>query len=79
MLHPCKKCGSVNTNLLNSGRWVCIDCPVKSLRDEVKRLQIEVERLRKAFGHTHVADTLAPDNCAMCGLDIRDRIHLEAE
>ncbi len=44
---------------------------------ENARLTDEVERLRKAFGHIHVAqpDPVADTSCAKCGLDLRDPIH----
>lgn len=38
----------------------------------------EIERLRKTFGHYHVAGTtkgLDIDTCAQCGMDIRNEIH----
>ena len=43
-------------------------------RDEARA---EVERLRSAFVHCHVRGS-SGDLCAVCGLDLRDKVHTAA-
>ena len=43
-------------------------------RDEARA---EVERLRSAFVHCHVRGS-SGDLCAVCGLDLRDKVHTTA-
>lgn len=40
---------------------------------------LDLERYRRAFRHTFVANPNGGDSCASCGLDLRDLIHQRAE
>lgn len=46
-----------------------------SIRSRVAELEKDKERLLKAFRHTH-RNNSQNDNCAFCGLDLRDEIHI---
>jgi hypothetical protein len=71
---------------LKESRAVAVDCEQTS-RNEANRLRGELEGMRKSFvplshvPHHHVHDhskdgTDAADQCAACGKDLRDSIHL---
>ena len=54
--------------------------PIKALAELVKErdeARAEVERLRSAFVHCHVRGS-SGDLCAVCGLDLRDKVHTAA-
>lgn len=49
-----------------------------SLRARVAELEKDKERLLKTFQHRHVNDIGRKDSCLLCGLDLRDEIHIRA-
>jgi len=63
--------------------WGCPEC-VRELRTslatatrERDEARAEVERMRSAFVHCHVRGS-SGDLCAVCGLDLRDKVHTAA-
>jgi hypothetical protein len=60
----------------NEYRWYVDER--ERLKAHLAEVERERDRLRKSFGHYHVAGTtkgLDIDTCAQCGRDIRDEIH----
>lgn len=54
---------------------VCESSIGESAADEMERLRNRVNELTSAFRHVHKVG-LNGGNCSLCGLDVRDPIHL---
>ena len=72
---PCSYCGQ-DRRLNDDGK--CFDCTDRSSWTEITRLERRVLELESVFRHRHV-DNAQDDICKICGLDLRDAIHLRTE
>ena len=41
-----------------------------------EKLKAEIDRLNNAFSHGHVRNPDGGDLCAVCGLDLREDVHI---
>ena len=62
---------------ISGSREMALLAKVDSITRERDEARAEVEKLRSTFVHCHVRGS-SGDLCAVCGLDLRDKVHTAA-